>query len=361
MKISGNVRLTWLEVLVGCLLMGLIVVEFLVYSPPIQRIENSLTISGQSVRQSDQSTTVRLAISGASDQDLRVLAFPLSDKTVRQLSIFVYDDPSFPVAGVAPLVAQGVPDHLDGELLAHHYGGSFTRVTASELATVFRDTGQAGDRVVVMMTGVLPATVFALKADLVSPWVLAGGTLVWGGGAIGFWSGVGGQSLSATNALGEAGTERLLGSGVVQYPTTFGRTGTSRSSFGSALDVSYRFASAGVLRDPVLARGGLALGWYSGPFSSVSYLPRGQGGYLIFGGEILDEASASVDLTRILLSGAIYAAGPVAFKEIRLSKANSSSVVDWELPFAVPKAGVMLVAFDPNPDSIYFSRSIIGH
>ena len=359
MKMSGDVRLTWLEVLVGCLLIGLIVVEFLVYSPPIRGLENSLTVSG-SVRQSGQSTTVRLAISGASNQDLRVVAFPLSDKTVRQPSVFVYVDASFPVAGVAPLVAQGVPDHIDGELSAHHYAGSFTRVSASDLAGVFRDTGRAGDRVVVVMTGVLPALVFSPKVDLVSPWVQAGGTVVWGGGAIGFWSGVGGQPLAAKDAVGEAGTDRLLGGGIVQYPTTFGRVGTSQSSFGTALDVSYRFASAGVLRDPALARGGIALGWYSGPFSSVTYLPRGQGGYLIFGGEILDEASASVDLTRILLSGAIYAAGPVAYKELRLSKAKPSSVLDWELPFAVPKAGVMLVAFDPNPDSIYLSRSIIG-
>jgi hypothetical protein len=356
----GDVRLTWLELLVSSLLIGLIVIEIVVYSPPIQRIENSLTVSGQSVRQSDQSTTVRLAISGASNQDVRVVAFPLSDKTVRQPSVFAYDDASFPVAGVGPLVAQGVPDHVDGELLAHHYAGSFSRVTASELAAVFRDAGDAGDRVVVVMTGVFPATVFSSKVDLVSPWVQAGGTIVWGGGTIGYWSGVAGQMLSANDAVGEAGTERLLGSGVVQYPTVFGRAGTSQSSFGSALDVSYRFASVGVLRDPVLARGGLALGWYSGPFSSVSYLPRGQGGYLIFGGEILDEASASVDLMRILLSGAIYAAGPVASREVRLSRAKPSSVIDWELRFAAPKAGVMLVAFDPNPDSIYFSRSVIG-
>jgi hypothetical protein len=356
---SGDVRLTWLEVFVGSLLIGIIVVEFLVYSPPIRGLENSLTVSG-SVRQSAQSTTVRLAISGASDQDLRVVAFPLTDKTVREPSVFVYADASFPVAGVAPLVAQGIPDHVGGELLAHHYAGSFARVTATGMADMFRDTGRAGDRVVVVMTGVLPAPVFSPKVDLVSPWVQAGGIVVWGGGTIGFWSGVRGQTLSANDAVGEAGTERLLGPGVVRYPTTFGRLGTSQSSFGSALDVAYRFASAGVLRDPVLARGGIALGWYSGPFSSVTYVPRGQGGYLIFGGEILDEASASVDLTRILLSGAVYAAGQVDYKELRLSKAKPSSVLDWELPFAMPKGGVMLVAFDPNPDSIYFSRSIMG-
>src|SRR5207249_9190615 len=97
----------------------------------------------------------------------------------------------------------------------------------------------------------------------------------------------------------------------------------------------------------VLARVGLTLGWYAGADSSVSYVPRGRGGYLIFGGEIPDEVTVSLDITRIILASAINASGPVAARNVDLSGARSATEFDWELPFAVPKTGIIFVAYDP--------------
>jgi len=354
-------RWVWLEVFLGVVLVGLGVAEFVLYSPPVQRLEQGLSVSVRSVHSTAQATSIQLAIThSSSDQSLQVAAFPLSSRSLRQPSIYVYADASYPTADVGPTVVLGVFDHVDGELLARHYTKPIVSVTANDLADVLRDTSKANERMVVIMTGVLPAVVFSSTVDLLSPWVKAGGLAAWGGATIGYWSGTSGRPLTAANAVGESGTKLLLGAGVVRYPTAFGRLGTAQSNFGSALNVSYRFTGVGVLRDSVLALGGLGFGWYSGPFSSVSYLPHGQGGYLIFGGEIPDEVPVSVDLATIVLSDPIDSAGPVAAERIKLTDIPSRSTVDWSLPFASPSDGIMLVAFDPNPDGVYFFRQVIG-
>jgi hypothetical protein len=357
---SRNAGLRWLEALLGVLLVGLIGGELLVYSAPLKQAERTLDVTVESIQSNAQSTRVRLNVAhGSSDSDVRLAAFPLAKNPAESRSVFVYDDAAYASAGVGATTVQGVFDHVAGELLARQYTRPIVGLSAAGLGDVLKATGQAGNRVVVMMTGVLPTTVFSRQLDLVSPWVQAGGLAVWGGGAIGFWSGVAGQPLTAKDAVGETGTEVLLGRGILRYPTQFGRIAGTPSAFATALGISYKFASAGVLRDPVLARGGLSLGWYSGAFSSLSYVPEGLGGYLIFGGEILDEIAVSVDLVRILLANAIYGTGQVVSKDLQLSEAPQSSVVNWDIPFSVPDGGAMFVAFDPNPDGIYFSSHIL--
>jgi len=357
MDIRASAHWTWLESVVGALLIGVAVAEIVISSSPIQRAEQSLSVDVRSASWTDQASTLDLTIShGSPNQPLDLAAFALGNRAVRQSSVYVYDDSRFPAADVAPTVPQGIFDHLSGELIARHYELPVVAVSAEGLAKVLADSGTAAGRVVVMMTGVLPANVFSNRTDLLSPWVQAGGVAVWGGAAIGFWSGRNGQALSTDDLLGEAGTQRLLGTDVVQYPTTFGRLGNVQSPFASALDLTYNFTGAGVLLDSIAAHGGLDLGWDSSQLASVAYLPRGSGGFLIFGGEIPDEASASVDLARILMSGAIYGTGKAASKHFKLAGSATGETIDWELPFPPPNAGIMLVAFDPSPDALYFFK-----
>ena len=357
MDLRSGAQWTWLETVIGALLVGLVVAEIVISSSPVQRAGQSLSVDVKSASLTDQASTVHLAIShGSPHQDLDVAAFPLGDRPIRESSVYVYDDSRFPAADVAPTVPQGIFDHLSGELTTRQYSLPVVAVSAEDLAKVLIDTASAPGRVVVMMTGVLPANVFSKDADLVSPWVQAGGVAVWGGGAMGFWSGRSGRPLSAGDALGEAGTQRLLGTNVVQSPTTFGREGDVQSAFASALNITYSFTGAGVFLGSVTAHGGLDLGWDSGEFTSVAYLPRGSGGFLIFGGEIPDEASVSVDLARILMSGAIYGTGKASSKHLTLAGPASGETVDWALPFSAPSGGIMLVAFDPSPDALYFFK-----
>jgi len=357
MDLRAGAQWTWLETVISALLIGLVIAEIVISSSPVQLAEQSLSVDIRSASLTDEASTVHLAIShGLSDRNLDVAAFPLGDRPIRQSSVYVYDDSRFPAADVAPTVPQGIFDHLSGELIARQYSLPVVAVSAEDLANVLMDTATARGRVVVMMTGVLPANVFSRATDLVSPWVQAGGVAVWGGGAIGFWSGRNGQPLSGDDALGEAGTQRLLGSNVVQYPTTFGREGNVQSAFASALNITYNFTGAGVSLGSVTAHSGLDLGWDAGQLTSVAYLPRGSGGFLIFGGEIPDEASVSVDLARILMSGAIYGTGQAASKHLTLAGSATGETVDWSLPFPASIDGIMLVAFDPNPDALYFFK-----
>lgn len=332
----------------------------MIYSPPVQHADHTLGVTAGSFILARQSTRVDVKVShGSADRGLRLAAFPLSNKPLLR-SIFVYNDPSYPTANTIPTVGEGVFDNLAGELVSRNYPFPVVAVKADSLRDTLMAIADANHRTVVLMTGVLPSTVFARNLDLVTPWVQAGGLIVWGGGAIGYWSGTHGQPLGSTNVVGETGTERLLGKGIVTYPSTTNRVASAQGELASALDVSYKFASSGVLRGSVLARGGLTLGWYSGGFSSVSYLPQGLGGYLIFGGEIPEEVAVSRDVAHILLAGAVYGAGPVAAMDINLATTNAVSVVAWELPFPAGKAGVMLVAFGTDPDSVFFYSQTVG-
>jgi len=357
MDIRADAHWAWLEFVIGALLIGVAVVEIVISSSPFQRAEQGLSVEVTSTSLTDKASSFHLMVShGSPKQPLDLAAFALGKRPVRQLSVYVYEDSRFPVADVAPTVPQGIFDHLSGELATRHYEASVAAVSAEDLARVLKDTTTAAGRVAVMMTGVIPANVFSSNVDLLTPWVQAGGLAVWGGGAIGFWSGENGQSLSTDDALGDAGTQRLLGSNVVEFPTTFGSRGDVESAFASALDLNYNFTGAGVFLDAIAAHGGLDLGWDSAQVTSVAYLPRGLGGFLIFGGEIPDEASVSVDLARILMSGAIYGTGQAASRHLTLSGSAAGQTVDWALPFPTPTSGLMLVAFDPSPDALYFYR-----
>jgi len=357
-----NFRWTWVEVLLCVLLVVVAAGEILIYSAPVIRPEQSLGVTVKSVSSAGPSIRLQLAVlHSPADSAIKLAAYPLAKRTdLTQPAVFVYSDGDYPTAGIAPTVAQGVFDHLKGELSAREYRGDVTGVTASELTDVFKDTSKASNRMAVMMTGVMPDKLFSRTIDLVSPWVQAGGTLVWAGGAIGYWDGSRGQALSSTNVVGESGTKRLLGSGVIQYPTSFGRQGTVRSDWASALDLGYKFTGGGLIRDTVTARGGVALGWYSGLYTSVGFLPRGSGGYLIFGGEVPDEASIAVDLTKIVMSHPTLSSGPVAGKLVPLSSASSSATVDWNLPFNAPNGRIMVIAFDPSPDGVYFASQSVA-
>lgn len=340
------------------MLLAVAIMEWLVYAPFTQSTVQRLAVEANTFSSTDSEVEIDIR-HGPADGAIRLVAFPLTREPSEARDVMIFDDLGYPNANIGPTAAQGIYDHVSGELKVRKYRGLVAAVTATTLRDVLADTGLASQRIVVLMSGVLPSTVFSRAKDLVSPWVKAGGIVVWGGATIGYWSGTPGHLLGPANIVSEPGTERLLGKGVIQYPTRFGDQGTVPTDIASALDITYRYAGVGVLRVPVLARGGLTLGWYAGKFSSVSFLPVGLGGYLIFGGEIPDEAPVAVDLVRILMSGAIYGSGQVAYQDIDLSSLLSGSSIVWRLPFSFPKSGVEIAAFDPGPDAVFFSTQLL--
>jgi hypothetical protein len=125
-----------------------------------------------------------------------------------------------------------------------------------------------------MMTGVFPAVAFSKTADLVTTWVRAGGLVVLGEASIGYFSALSGGTLANAGVvgLGERGTERLIGKGVLQFPWVNQRAGEVESSFAAALGVTFKFTGARIQRNAVLSREGLVLGWYAGSSPSVAFI-----------------------------------------------------------------------------------------
>src|SRR5207245_6812898 len=174
------------------------------------------------------------------------------------------------------------------ELRIHAYAQPVGMVNADGLEDVFKATSKANGRAVVIMTGALPEEVLSRDVNLVTPWVNAGGLVVWGGGTIGYWAARHGQPLSNDGSplsLLEKGPALLLGEGVVHFPSVYHLIAKQPTPLGSALGIAYEFASDGVDWPAAVRLGGKALGSTAGSFSSVTYIPHAQGGFLLFGGE----------------------------------------------------------------------------
>src|SRR5207249_4387637 len=187
---------------------------------------------------------------------------------------------------------------------------------------------------IVTMTGVLPSMAFSRGTDLLTPWVRAGGLLVWGGATIGYYSGVENQKIQTSPSpngpsLRERGADLILGTGIATFPWEAGRTATQQSEISAALGIEYQLASGRIKIGAVAARGGNVLGWYDNKYSSVSYLPSGAGGFLIFGGEVRDAASLSRDVAQLLVSGVMYGSGEIASMGIYLPNIGPTTTISW--------------------------------
>jgi hypothetical protein len=352
---------TGLELFLLLVLVVLTGLEIAIYTPPAQHVIHRLGVSVLATQVTGSQTAIRYSVShGVGDQRLRLLAFPLSTRPVINRSVFVFVDSAYATANTIPTAGQGVFDNLSGDIRSASPGIPVRSVNASELKSVMLDTNHADDRLVALMQGVLPSTVFSLNTDLVSPWVQAGGIVVWGGGTIGYWSATANRSLRSADIIGPGGTDRLLGKAIIAYPSADFRIATKQSDLASGFNVIYTFASSGLLRSSLLSHGGLDLGWDGGPYTSVGFLPRGSGGYLIFGGEIEDEIAVSRDLSVILLLHGTSAQGPTAYQDLALSGDSQATVGTWRVPFAPGHSGLLFGAFDPNPESVMFWSQVIA-
>jgi hypothetical protein len=366
MRGSGAGYFRFLEVAVVLLLLTVGGGELIVYSPPGASVTRTLSVDAAIDSANSQSVTLDLHVQhGRSDRMLRLIALQPGTKTPAERHVSVFYDGAYPTASVSPVVAQDVADNLAGELSIRHYGGQIVTLSAADLAAELRQINAASSQVIVALTGVLPASVYSRGTNLLTPWVQAGGLFIWGGATIGYYAGVKGQPLATAPptggpSLGLDGTNALLGPNTATFPWTAGRGAGAASDIGLALDIAYQLTSAGIKSGAALARGGKILGWYTAQFSSVTYLPVGAGGFVIFGGEILDAGAVSRDIARILSSGAIYGSGRIAARDVDLTDVGPSTTIRWTLPFGLTQAGIDFIAFDPAPNAVYYSRRVLA-
>jgi hypothetical protein len=265
--------------------------------------------------------------------------------------VVVYSDINYPSSGSSPYAVQGVANHLPADLRAMGDRTPVLVVNAEGLRRVLTDRAAARGTVVVATSGTLPNVVWSSNIDDVSPFITAGGVLAWGGAFPGYYSVGQSPSMAAgptdvstppigcnpaivkgqphaalapsVEVLGLAGINRLLGgSGLI----TASRGWICIGSHATSVAVSLGLASSWLHAAPRAVRlqliGGEQLGFNLGDRSSISWMPRGKGGILLFGG-LVDGPNLAADTARLL---AVAGAHPTPSVLVTRSRSSIGSV-----------------------------------
>jgi hypothetical protein len=99
---------------------------------------------------------------------------------------FFFLDSSYRVQFGDLVDATAVLDGVQSDLSAVHSATSLTAITGSEMPSILASHPTAA--LVIAEFGVLPSTVFSNSTNLLTPWIAAGGTLIWAGGPLGYYS-----------------------------------------------------------------------------------------------------------------------------------------------------------------------------
>lgn len=288
---------------------------------------------------------------GLVDRLVQVAAFPIDDATPRR-SMYVFTDPALPYAGGPPALFDAVRSNLFAYASIEGPDTHVDRVDSSALVKTLRDTGSAISKVILILGGTFPAQAFSKTTDLVKPWVEAGGLLVWAGDAIGYYSVSPGDRLDPTGSKNPqaAGSQTLLGSPMVSFPTAFGRVGTAASPVASALALRYSQTSSGLVTSVLDGGGGLDLGFRGEGVTSIAYRPHGRGGYLLFGGRVSDAALIANDISRILFSNILHSNLKLAVSRIQATnKELTTATLHVDLRPSVHRVMVVATGSDTYP------------
>lgn len=128
---------------------------------------------------SNDGTTVRIDMDSTLESDYYSVSVNLKNDTARELLVFYDEDYTYPISLVT---LQKDIEQLCGQL--KYLGVSYRQIDADELKTVLLDTAHAKERMVLNTSGAFPCNVYAsdgtvMTTDLVSPWMNAGGVIIW--------------------------------------------------------------------------------------------------------------------------------------------------------------------------------------
>lgn len=235
--------------------------------------------------------------------------------------------------------------------------GSTTSVgtlNASQLSSFL--TGNHSAMLVVANYGALPSSVLNSRVNLLTPWLEAGGSLVWAGGPLGYyeWGSPPVNGSSTPGGLGWQGQQDLLGYPLVDPPANSSMriplasasplTGTNQSALGSGLGLEYNGTGFGANLTELELHGGIDLGVdtsvnsTAGPSArtSLAYVPVGNGSVFYFGGAVSDPSGAyvpeggvrlSLDIGQLVAHPFVPVSGAVIIEEVNLSAYQQTSIV----------------------------------
>jgi len=296
--------------------------------------------------------TLGLGVDGTGSSGAATLEFAAVSVAAptRDRDISIFTDLSYPASGSSTSTILGFPYHLRSEAQLSKYRGTISTIDAQVLATQLRDTARAPRRIIVVLSGAFPRNVLSPATDIVTPWVRAGGVLVWGGDVIGYYSALPHVALNDLDPanLGMRGPIDLLGPASVRLSGDGDSLGTLPSATAQGLGLLYDRTASAVSTNFAITHGGDALGWDDGAFNSIALLPRGAGRYIVFGGGIDSEAVAAQDLMRILSSGVMDSNAPPVFATVRVPAGSGDSTVRVRLSIPESSRYVRLSLLDPS-------------
>jgi hypothetical protein len=158
-----------------------------------------------------------------------------------------------------------------------------------------------------MPTGVIPDTIFNKSTDYLAPWVSAGGTMLWFGDTIGFYSGESNTPLnySAPSNPGFNGVSQFVNLSVFG---SLNQIYDNQSPASRAYGFSYAYGIPhnGLNVTEIQDQGGESLGGVAGNYTNAARIPLGRGTIDYFAVPLVhDVTQLSVGLANMLQSGAL--------------------------------------------------------
>ncbi len=298
-----------------------------------------------------------IATAGNLPLHLNLVAAPVSSLSPSR-PVYVYFDNRYQSLGNDPRGWTGVVDHLPAELRLRGYSGPVQIVNATALRQVMT---QNSTSTIVIPSGAFPDSVENATVDLVGPWLRSGGTLVWMGGAFGYYTARQPQvidQLEGGIAEGTSAETRILG-----YPlVTTTLPGTARiaslpTSFSEALNLTYADVWVAPTMGLLRSVGGVALGYVQNSSdtarSSISRIPAGAGKIFLLGGPVTSLLTAdgedvvAHDLAQILSLGELVTSAGIRYATFNIPAGTSASL-SFTSSFnigSISVTGLDLVAF----------------
>lgn len=289
------------------LLVVLLVAEVLIYFPPAQvGITSSISV----IHVANETFSGALSIKSSYSTAFNA-TWTVSSGNAAEATIYFYYDAAYPSSWSLPVWSYGLRQHIASILGAR---GLFPRIVvlnATQLSSFLQSPSQPGS-LLIMPTGVLPATIFTKTTNELAPWIRAGGLLVWFGDTIGYYSGQPNTPLNYSSPANpaEAGVAQfvnvsIFGSNYALY------TNSSVTSAAYGFTYSYSLGHDGIDLQMLQDEGGEVLGELAGNYTNAARIPLGKGAIDYFAVPLThDVTQMSVAIANMLESGVLT--GPFA-------------------------------------------------
>jgi hypothetical protein len=326
-------------------LIFLLASEIVWYAPYTSPKTGSLQVL--EVTSQGNNLTIGFKLSSAFVTNATVVAIPVI-RDPQDQPVYVFYDTNYTTDGVGSdwSLIYRLYEHLKINLMLRNYSANVKLVDAMALESVFRSNEPA---VVIMAYGAFPSNVFSLERNLVTPWIQSGGTIIWLGWEMGYYTVDKEQKTLTSEMLGQPHLDGISRLGMEDFlqPTSgppYLVFAQQESTISDALDIRYNQIRCAPLLDKVIASGGIALGKV-GPLNSstrvsVSAIPIGDGAVVSFGFFIgnIDTAgdrndpssfySIARDIAQILCSGVLQTSSTLELWHQNYHLSNGETIIE---------------------------------